>query len=460
MHSPTTRITFIGGGSVQWGPRLTTDLMLTQALTGSQLVLYDIDTVAAQRMGRLAQRIATEVNADWDVQVQDDLDRALNGSNFVIVSIAQGGLEAMRLDLEIPWRYGIAQPVGDTVGPGGISRALRHIPVALDIARRMEHLCPEAWFINLTNPLSPITRAVSRETRVRAIGLCHEVAGVLEDLAHLFKVEQPSTISARVAGVNHLPWILQMRVDGRDGFELLRQWLDTHGPFYFVETIPQVSTVESVFHDRMAVKFLLFQTYGCLAGASDRHVAEFFPVFLSAESDYGHAYGVELTTVEHRYELLERRQQLVAQQIAQSEPLELRSSKEQLAGVIAALAAGQPGHSTINICNMGQIDNLPRGAVVECQAALGLNGVEPLSVGSLPPGIAQTLAGRVEQQEIIVDAAVQGDPDLVLQALLADPMVPSWKTAVALREELLRVHAQHLPQFSHAGSAKMAARQA
>ncbi|MFQ5795579.1 MAG: hypothetical protein ACE5JP_11085 [Candidatus Bipolaricaulia bacterium] len=441
------QIMFVGGGSVQWGPRLITDLMLTTALTGSRLMLYDLDHPATEQMAQLARRIAIETRSGWEVKVQDDLDRGLKGADFVIFSIAQGGLETFRYDLEIPWRHGIAQPVGDTVGPGGISRALYHIPVALDIARRMEDLCPHAWFINLTNPLTVITHAVNRETRIRAIGLCHEMSSVVRCLANLFQVS-PSAITVQIAGVNHLPWILRMHVDGRDGFSLLHQWLETHEPVYFVQDLPESSSVETVFRDRMAVKFTLFQLYGYLCGAGDRHVAEFFPAFLSAESGYGRTYGVELTTIEHRYEQLAQRRQVVTQMIKQPGPLELRFSGEQLARVVAALGAEQPGHFIVNIPNVGQVDNLSRDVVLECHAYLGPGGVEPISVGTLPTAVVQTLAGRVWQQEIIVDAAVRGDPALVLQALLADPMVPSWEMALSLRDELLSAHVAYLPQFS------------
>ncbi|HIC90038.1 MAG TPA: hypothetical protein EYP04_11645 [Anaerolineae bacterium] len=436
-------VTFIGGGSVQWGPPLITDLMLTPSLASSRLVLYDIDHAAAAQMARLARRIAAETNSGWQVEVRDDLDAALVGADFVIFSIAEGGLEALRQDLEIPWRYGIAQPVGDTVGPGGIARAMRHIPVAVDVARHMEEHCPDAWFLNLTNPLTVITRAVNRETRIRAIGLCHEMTGVIKRLAGLLDIS-PSEIHVQVAGVNHLPWILRMRVGGQDGFALLRQWLNAHGPMHFAHDGLEGSA-DSVFRDRMAVKFLLFQTYGSLPGAGDRHVVEFFPAFLSPQSGYGKGYGVELTTIGHRYELLARRRQHIANLIIQPEPLALQLSDEQLAGVVAALGTGKPGRFIVNIPNVGQIDNLPRDAVVECYAHLGPNGVEPISLGALPAPLVQTLAGRVWQQEMIVDAAVKGDDNLMLQALLADPMVHDWEAARAMRDQFLAAHAEYLP---------------
>lgn len=439
------RITFVGGGSVQWGPPLIADLMLTQSLAGGRLVLYDIDYPAAEQMVRLGRRIASQTRTGWEVEVQDDLDRALKGADFVLFCIAQGGLEAFRHDLEIPARYGIAQPVGDTVGPGGISRALRHIPVALDVARRMEALCPGAWFINLTNPMTVITRAVERETRIRAIGLCHELSH--KRLANLLEVP-PTAIRFQAAGVNHLPWVLRMQVNGQDGFALLRNRLEAHGTHSAARDMPDRSGVDTVFTDRAAVKLSLFQLYGYLPGAGDRHLVEFFPAFLSAQGDYGRAHGVELTTIEHRYELLAQRRQWVARSIGQPEPLDLFLSAEQVAGVVSALAAGQRGRFIVNIPNLGQVDNLPRQVVVECQADLGAGGVEPISVGALPSGVVQVLAGRVWQHETIVDAAVQGDPNLVLQALLADPMVHSWETARALLDAFLSAHASHLPQFS------------
>ena len=161
------KIAFIGGGSMQWTALLTIDLALTDALAGATLVLHDIDAGALELMTRAAERITTQLGRDLPIEATTDRAEALRGADFVILCVAIGGLAAMRNDLAIPWRYGVAQSVGDTVGPGGLARGLRHIPFAVQVAREMEQLCPHAWLLNLTNPMTTICRAVTRATSIR-----------------------------------------------------------------------------------------------------------------------------------------------------------------------------------------------------------------------------------------------------------------------------------------------------
>jgi alpha-galactosidase len=173
-----TKISFIGGGSVQWSPKIVTDIALCETLAGAQLVLQDIDAEALDLLTHASRRIATQAGGSLQVTATLDRAEALGDADFVILCVGIGGLPAMRHDLDIPERYGIYQPVGDTVGPGGLARGLRHIPFAVQIAREMEHLCPDAWMLNLTNPMTTICRGMTRATGIRTIGLCHEVSGV------------------------------------------------------------------------------------------------------------------------------------------------------------------------------------------------------------------------------------------------------------------------------------------
>ena len=225
-----TKFAFIGGGSLQWGPQLMTDIALTPGLENSHVSLYDLNAELVEMMLHLGQVIGQQTGTGLQVSAETDRKRALEGADFVIFCIAQGGLAAMQADIEIPWRHGIAQPVGDTIGPGGISRALRHIPVVVEVAQEMESLCPDAWLLNLTDPMTTICRAVTKTTRIRAIGLCHEMHGVKRSLATLLNVDY-AAIQVRAAGVNHLPWILHMDIDGENGFDLLHRWIDEHGVF-------------------------------------------------------------------------------------------------------------------------------------------------------------------------------------------------------------------------------------
>ncbi|HEY65202.1 MAG TPA: hypothetical protein G4O02_11590 [Caldilineae bacterium] len=439
------KFAFIGGGSLQWAPKLLTDIALTPGLEGSQVDLYDINAELSGMMERLGQLISEKAGTGMQVRAVNERKAALEGADFVIFCIAQGGLEAMRHDLEIPWRYGIAQPVGDTVGPGGISRALRHIPVVVEIAREMESLCPDAWLLNLTNPMTTICRAVTKATSIRTIGLCHEMHGVKRHLSAILDVPYEA-IKVRAAGVNHLPWILEMTIDGRDGFEMLREWIDRNGVFRFANEGLD-GTYASVFRDRFAVKLSLFQVYGALGAAGDRHLAEFFPHFLTEANDWGRRFGVELTTIEHRKQGQEWAYQRVKEIVESGELPPLERSAEQLAPVAAALSGGPEGRFIINIPNEGQIPELPLDVTVETYAWVSQRGVEPLTAGPIPPAIVQILRRVSGEQELIVEAALKGDRDLALQAMLADALVKDWTIAEPMLDELLAAHAAYLPQF-------------
>src|ERR671932_2095323 len=197
-----TRVCFIGGGSYNWMPKLLGDLALTRDLSGT-IVLHDLNPTALEDIQRYGTRLMASTGANFSIQTTTDLDRGLDGAEFVVVTITTGGLETMALDLEIPERYGIYQSVGDTVGPGGLSRALRNVPVMVDIARAMQRNCPDAWMLNLTNPLTVLTRVVGLTTpRLKVMGLCHELFGVRGALIRMFGATVDD-FEMRVAGINH-----------------------------------------------------------------------------------------------------------------------------------------------------------------------------------------------------------------------------------------------------------------
>jgi alpha-galactosidase/6-phospho-beta-glucosidase family protein len=432
-----TKIAFIGGGSVQWAPKIVTDIALCETLAGAELVLHDIDADALALLTRASEHIVAQV--DGNLQVTGTLDRAeaLRGADYVIFCVGIGGLPAMRHDLEIPERYGIYQPVGDTVGPGGLARGLRHIPFAVQVAREMEQLCPDAWMLNLTNPMTTNCRGMTRATGIRTIGLCHEVSGVCHRLADLFDVPV-ETVVPEVAGINHLPVILRFDVGGRNGIDMLRDWLAEHGPFARVGRV-ELNFVFDVFVDRLAVKLTLFEQLGVLFGAGDRHVTEFIPGYLTEANDRGRRYGVLLTTVDQREEMaLLRRAQVEA--FVGGQPQALEPSTEQLAPVIAALAGGPTGKFIVNVPNEGQIDNLPRDAVVECIAEISSLGVQPLAVGPLPHAAYAVIAPHVARQELIVEAALTDRREPALAALATDPLVPDPAVVEPMLDELLEAN--------------------
>lgn len=438
------KIAFIGGGSVQWTPKLVIDMALTETIADAELVLHDIDATALDLLLRASRRIVEQVHGRLRVSATTDRSEALRGADFVILCVAIGGLSAMQNDLDIPERYGIAQSVGDTVGPGGLARGLRNIPFAVQVAREMEQLCPRAWLLNLTNPMTTICRGITRATSIRTIGLCHEVDGVRHRLASLLGVSRDA-LTLDIAGINHLPAILRMDVAGQDGFALLRDWLAKHGPFAFANE--RSGGVRDVFRDRLAVKLALFQQVGVLFGAGDRHVAEFFAGFLTEQNQMGERYGVLLTTIAQRQEQAQQRRAQIERFVA-GDPDQTERSDEQLTPAMAALSGGPRGQFIVNVPNRGQIANLPGDAVVECLAEIDSLGVRPLSVGNLPPATFAAVAPHVGRQELIVDAALTGQREPALAAITTDPLVRDPATAAALLDELLAANARFTrPEF-------------
>ena len=318
---------------------------------------------------------------------------------------------------------------------------MRHIPFAIRVAREMEQLCPNAWLLNLTNPMSTICRGITKVTSTPTIGLCHEVTSFRDRLATLFEAPADQ-ILIEVAGINHLPVITRCDVDGQDGFALLQKWLSRHDPYEFVEGGDPKIVLE-VYVDQLAAKLTLFQRTGVLFGAGDRHVAEFLTGFLTEQDNWGRKYGIHLTTVDHREELRQLRQDSL-EYYAPSKSV----SQEQLAPVIAALLGRPPGEFIVNVPNLGQIDNLPRDAVVECIAHIDTLGVRPLAVGSLPLAARAIVGPHVDRQEMIVEAALTGRYELAKAALASDPMVKDAEVVEPMFDELLAVNLKYIEEYS------------
>ncbi len=440
------KIVIIGGGSVQWMPTIVRDLAVTAELAGSHIVLEDIEPKHLDYTLPMARRVLEQVGTGCTVEATTDQRAALDGADSVILTISTGGLDTMRHDLEIPGKYGVYQPVGDTVGPGGISRAWRNIPVVVGIARDMEALCPRAWLLNYTNPMSTLCRCVTRTTGVRVIGLCHEIYGGLALVREIFGLETNDRLEWRAAGINHLAFFLELRLDGEDAFPRLREFIREH-PMLDRGAVEPASPWFP-FCDRASVKFELFGVFGALAVAADRHVAEFFPYFLTEETDRGRKYGVELTRISHRQQLMDEAFERAARLGRGEETLDLTPSQEAAARIIAALDGHGEYTDVMNLPNTGQIPGLPADAIVESRATIAAGAVVPEDVGELPPAIRAVLEHHIRIQEMTVEAALTGDRNLALQAFLLDPLVRDFVAGKRMFAELLEANRTYLPQFS------------
>jgi alpha-galactosidase/6-phospho-beta-glucosidase family protein len=442
------RIALVGGGSYAWGPLFIRDMVCTPELSGSTLVLHDIDPEALDLLYTLGCKMVRQGDRPFLLERTLDPDEALQGADFVILTVTTGGLEAMRHDLEIPEKFGVYQSVGDTVGPGGLARALRSVPVVLDLARRMERLCPDAWLLNYTNPMATLCRGVTRETCIRVIGLCHEYVGVRHRLAQIWEVAEDD-IQAELAGINHLAWVLDLKVHGREAMpqlhELAGRIMETGGAVLGTQEEGRSSSI-----DRALIKARLLRIYGALPAAGDRHVAEFFPWFLTEAAGRGRKYGIRRTSVDERYEWHREDERLIRSLLADEEILGQwlqHQSGEAANQIVAALCGHGRYMGPLNLPNEGQITNLPPGVIVETLGVVEAAGVRGFPVGDLPPGVQAVVARHVFNQEMIVEAALKGDRKLALQATLNDPLLQEVDRAERMLDEMLEAHKAYLPSF-------------
>jgi len=449
------KLVLIGGGSVKWAPHIATDLFLTPELDGSTLVLVDIDREAAGLVRDYLRLLIQQLGASWTVKV-DELDPALGGADAVGVAISTGGLEAMERDCTIPAKYGVLHAVGDTVGPGGISRTLRNVPVFVDLAQRMEQHCPRAWMVHVTNPLSQITRAVTKATGVRCVGLCHNYLGTRAFLANLFKCQREE-VQATSVGVNHFTWLKDLTVRGQDVMDQLtmERYLEyeanKQGDLITGST-EELEPNASQHGHRYYLNFELCEMLGYFPVGAASHVAENYPHYLNSQQMANRHRIYRKSVLPGRAESTKKNRRLLIDRLEGREPLptmeQMQDSIEQLAPITAALIAGKTTSTVLSLPNEGQIPNLPRGAVVETWANASWDRITPCFAGDVPMEVAGPVMQIVHEQELAVEAALSGDRQKVIQAMHTSPMLADKDTAVALADELLQANAQWLPQFN------------
>ena len=448
-----TSMVLIGAGSTVFTPGLMADLVGNRTFDGWTVHLVDLNVEAAEVMARVGRRLADARGADVTFVPHTDRREALPGARIVTTTIAVGAAEGWRLDLEVPGAYGIAQTVGDSVGPGGVLRALRHVPELVAIARDVADLAPGAQLVNYSNPLPANVRGVTAETGVPTIGLCHGTMHTLAKLnADLGLSDRASEVHATFAGLNHLCWLLEYRLGTEDLYPRLAALVQQHAERAGGRDAP-TSGEEGV---HLPVSADLFRTFGRYPAPGDRHVAEFFAWYLrDADSDdlpWGLQQGRDDTIryIGQKADLWERLHDQADGRIP-VDGARPDQEAERLVSIAEALVTGREHvELAVNVPNRGAIANLPAEAVVEVPAVVGAAGVVPLRVGPLPAAIAAVLAARAEQQELTVRAALLGDRDLAVQALALDPLVPGPEVARRILDDAVGAHGAALARFAAA----------
>ena len=408
-----TKIALIGAGSHVFARRLITDFLSYPELRESTISLMDIDEEGLALTTAFAKRVVEQHG--FKTKIESTLNRreALEGADYVIVSIRVGGTEANKLDLIIPAKYGVKQGIGDTVGPGGVFYALRHIPVILDICYDMEELCPDALLINYTNPMAMICWAVNDYTRIRNVGLCHSVQGTAAELARYLgaPVEE---LSYWVAGINHMAWFLELKWRGRDAYPILRERFKD----------PEVySRPDAHWAGADIVRVEIFKAFGYFNTESSQHMSEYVPYFRKRPELFERfKLDSPLERLEKMEEKRKRREEELRELLRENREIPIKRSREYCSEIIYAMETGVPCRINGNVKNDGLITNLLRGCCVEVPCFVDKNGIHPCYVGDLPPQCAALNRTNINVQELGVKAAVEKDKTLAFQAILVDPL--------------------------------------
>ena len=431
----TEHIVLIGAGSVVFTRGLVADLI--RRGQPCEIALVDIDADALQVAQRLTAKMIAARSAPVGLRGSTDRRDVLAGATAVICTIAVGKRRAWEQDVFIPRSHGIYQPVGDTVMPGGTSRAVRMIPPMVDIARDVLDLAPEALLFNYGNPMAPVCRAVRKATGAEVVGLCHGVGDVAAYLARALGVTT-AELTYTAVGMNHLTWFTEVRVGGADAMARLRELAArlkdpaaSHNPF----------------------SWHLFELFGAFPAVLDRHVSEFFPQFFARGEYFGRTLGVDAFSFENTIAGGDRGYAAMREDAFAPGPLDegyldrIGGEHEQVVEIIDAIRRDAGRIYSANVPNTGQIPNLPRDAIVECPVLADASGMRPIAQRPLPPGLAGTLATRLQWVETIVEAALEGSRDKFIQALVLDGAVASLEAATRLADDLLAAQAQYLPQF-------------
>ena len=470
------KVTFIGAGSTVFARNLLRDLFIFPELREMTISLMDIDADRLRTTEVVARRLAEQAGAHPTIEVTTDRRHALDGADYAVNMIQVGGYQPSTVvDFEVPKRYGLRQTIADTLGVGGIMRALRTIPVMLDMCRDMEAVCPDVLFLNYTNPMAMLTWAMNTATRIKTVGLCHSVQHTAGHLARILDIPE-AEITFVCAGINHMAFYLRFERQGQDLYPRLHRVIDEG-------RVPA--------YDR--VRFEMFRRLGYFVTESSEHFAEYVPWFIKRDRpDLIEQFNIPLDEYPQRcerqiadWELMrcaledadpeaivryerERREKRLAL-VAEKDPLRAESLRREWAEeeasqtphhsgeygtlIIHARETNQPRVVYGNVLNEGLIDNLPQGCCVEVPCLVDGAGVQPVRVGALPPHLAALMRTNVNVQELTVKAALEERRDYIYHAAMLDPHTAaelSLEQIYALVDDLIAAHGDWLPAY-HSG---------
>jgi alpha-galactosidase len=440
-----SKIAFIGAGSIVFTRNLCSDILLTPVLQDCTISLMDIDAVRLERSRKLVQAIIDRRGLEARVEATMDRREAVKDARYVITTFQQGGLDAYTLDIDIPRKYGIEQCVGDTLGPGGVFRGLRTIPVLLELCNEMDEMAPDALLLNYVNPMSINCWAVADGSGRPHVGLCHSVQGTSEMLARWIDVPYDE-ISFLCAGINHQSWFLEFRCGQEDLYPRIWEALE-----------------RKEIMDEEPVRGELMKNFGYFVTESSGHASEYVPYFRKTAqmvegelsprfknpADFWFDFALTGGYLRHCQKQLALAEQEFGELIEGIKDLPTRRTHEYGSFILEAIETNQPARINGNVPNDGLITNLPYGCC-EVPCLVDGNGVQGVFVGDLPTQLAAINRTNINVQELAVEASLTGDKDAVHHAIMMDPLTAAVCTLPqihAMVDEMFEAQARWLPQF-------------
>jgi alpha-galactosidase len=431
-----SKITFLGAGSTVFAKNVLGDCMLTPALQGFELALFDIDQERLKDSENMLNNLKASSGSECIVKAYTDRKEALRGAQFVVNAIQVGGYDPCTItDFEIPKKYGLRQTIADTLGIGGIFRNLRTIPVMLDFAADIQEVCPDAWFLNYTNPMAVLTNVMNTYGGVKTVGLCHSVQVCMPHLFDALDLEKEG-VQTKIAGINHMAWLLEVTKDGVDLYpEIKRRALEK----------------QKEKHKDM-VRFELMHRFGYYVTESSEHNAEYHPYFIKKNyPELIDRFNIPLDEYPRRCVNQIARWKNMREELVNNKNLEHHRSHEYASYIFEAMVTNVPFKIGGNVMNTGLITNLPKEACVEVPCMVDASGVTPTFVGDLPPQLAALNRTNINTQLLTIEAAMTKKREHIYHAALLDPHTAaelSIDDTVALCDELIEAHGNWLPKYN------------
>jgi len=430
-----SKITFIGAGSSVFAKNILGDVMQTPALQGFEIALFDIDAERLLDSEQMLLNIKKTSESTCQIKAYTDRKEALRGAKYIVNAIQVGGYDPCTItDFEIPKKYGLRQTIADTVGIGGIFRNLRTIPVMLDFARDINEVCPDALFLNYTNPMAVLTNVMNTYGGVKTVGLCHSVQVCVP---HLFEHLGMDTtgVKYKIAGINHMAWLLEASKDGVDLYPEIKR---------------RAAEKQLEKHHDM-VRYELMLKFGYYITESSEHNAEYHPYFIKRNyPELIERFNIPLDEYPRRCVSQIEGWKSMRDSLINDSKLEHCRSHEYASYILEAIETNKPFKIGGNVMNTGLITNLPKEACVEVPCLVDANGVTPTYVGDLPPQLAALNRTNINTQLLTIEAAITGKRDHIYHAAMLDPHTSaelSMDDIVSLCDELIEAHGSWLPSY-------------